>query len=74
MYMCRRVGGGTEIIDSCEQPCRCWELNPGPLEEQPVNALNYRTISLAPNPGFLSGLWKSTLGPYFCKASKHLAN
>jgi len=23
-------------LDSCEPPCGCWELNPGPLEEQPV--------------------------------------
>jgi hypothetical protein len=22
--------------DGCELPCGCWELNPGPLEEQPV--------------------------------------
>ena len=21
---------------TCELPCTCWELNPGPLEEQPV--------------------------------------
>jgi hypothetical protein len=27
---------GTGIIDNCELPCGCWELNPGPLEEQPV--------------------------------------
>ena len=27
---------GTEVIDSCELPCRCWELNPGHLEEQLV--------------------------------------
>ena len=24
------------IIDGCEPPCGCWELNSGPLEEQPV--------------------------------------
>ena len=24
------------ITDGCELPCGCWELNPGPLEEQPV--------------------------------------
>ena len=23
-------------IDGCEQPCGCWELNSGPLEEQPA--------------------------------------
>ena len=24
------------IIGGCELPCDCWELNSGPLEEQPV--------------------------------------
>jgi hypothetical protein len=24
------------IIDGCEPPCGCWELNSGPLEKQPV--------------------------------------
>jgi hypothetical protein len=23
-------------IDGCEPPCGCWELDSGPLEEQPV--------------------------------------
>ena len=27
---------GTRITDSCELLCGCWELNLGPLEEQPV--------------------------------------
>ena len=27
---------GTEVTDSCELPCGCWELNSGPLEEQSV--------------------------------------
>ena len=27
---------GTGFSDSCELPCGCWELNPGPLEEQSV--------------------------------------
>ena len=26
----------TEATDRCELPRGCWELNPGPLEEQPV--------------------------------------
>ena len=26
----------TPVTDGCEPPCVCWELNPGPLEEQPV--------------------------------------
>jgi hypothetical protein len=24
------------IPDGCEPPCGCWELNPGPLEQQSV--------------------------------------
>ena len=28
--------GKDPIIDSCELPCGCWELNSGPLEKQPV--------------------------------------
>ena len=27
---------GAGVTDSCEPPCGCWELNLGPLEEQPV--------------------------------------
>ena len=27
----------TEVIDSCEPSCGCWELNMGPQEEQPVH-------------------------------------
>jgi hypothetical protein len=27
---------GTEVTDNCELSHGCWELNPGPLEEQPV--------------------------------------
>ena len=27
---------GTEATDSCELQCGCWELNPGPVGEQPV--------------------------------------
>jgi hypothetical protein len=26
----------TGVADGCELPCGCWELNPGPLEEQLV--------------------------------------
>lgn len=25
-----------QVTQGCELPCRCWELDPGPLEEQPV--------------------------------------
>jgi len=24
------------VVDGCEPPCGCWELNSGPLEEQTV--------------------------------------
>lgn len=27
---------GTGVPVGCEPPCRCWEVNPGPLEEHPV--------------------------------------
>jgi hypothetical protein len=27
---------GTTVVDGCEPPCGCWELNSGPLGEQPV--------------------------------------
>ena len=27
---------GSGVADSCEPPCGGWDLNPGPLEEQPV--------------------------------------
>jgi hypothetical protein len=34
--LCEGVGSsGTGIIDSYELPCRYWESNLGPLEEQP---------------------------------------
>jgi hypothetical protein len=29
----------TAVIDSCELPCGCWELNLGPLEEQLLSYL-----------------------------------
>ena len=27
---------GTGVTNGCELPCGCWELTPGPLEEQSV--------------------------------------
>lgn len=36
-YIWVRVLDSLELeLDSCELPCGCWELNPGPLEEQLV--------------------------------------
>ena len=35
--LCEGVGSpGIGVTDSCELSCGCWELNLGPLEEQPV--------------------------------------
>lgn len=30
------ISPGTEVTDFGELPCACWELNLGPLEEQPM--------------------------------------
>ena len=47
--LCRSPGTG--IADSCELPCGCWELNPGPSEEQlvlltPESSLQSQLIQL----------------------------
>jgi hypothetical protein len=36
MYMTHQKRALDPITDGCEPPCGCWELNSGPLEEQPV--------------------------------------
>lgn len=36
------------VTDYCELLCGCWELNWGPLEEQPVSTPNHLAISRAP--------------------------
>lgn len=38
MYNCMPEEGIDRIL-VVRQPCSCWELNLGPLEEQPVSAL-----------------------------------
>ena len=44
--LCEDVGySRTGVTDSCEPPCGCWNLNPGPLEEQPMLLLE---LSLQP--------------------------
>ena len=36
-YLCEVVRfPGTGVTDGCELPCGSWELNQGPLKEQPV--------------------------------------
>jgi hypothetical protein len=41
---------GTGVIDSCELPCGCWGLNPGPLREQQVFSAIFPILRL---PEFL---------------------
>jgi hypothetical protein len=36
MDVFRHQKASDPIIDGCEPPCGCWELNSGPLEEQSV--------------------------------------
>ena len=36
MYTCSQKRASDLIIDVYGPPCSCWELNLGPLEEQPV--------------------------------------
>jgi hypothetical protein len=38
---------GTGVTDGCEPPlCGCWELKPGPLQEQPVLLSHLSSLSL----------------------------
>ena len=49
---------GTGVIDACELPCRYWELNPDPLEDEPVLLL----LNHLSEPIFLSGGEKKKKG------------
>lgn len=49
LHVCLREGvrsPETGMTDSYELPCGCWELNPGPLEEQPVVLTTEPSLSL----------------------------
>ena len=35
---------GTEVTDSCEVPCGCWELNLGLLVEQPLLSIGRASL------------------------------
>ncbi|KAL6067169.1 hypothetical protein STEG23_015995 [Scotinomys teguina] len=56
---------GIGITDSCDPPCGCQELDPGPLEEQPVLLtaepfLHYKNINInikKERINFAVGLW-----------------
>jgi hypothetical protein len=40
------------IIDDCEPPCGCWEMNSGPLEEQSVFLITEPSLQLPKDPLF----------------------
>ena len=46
-YFPLRVWKWTE---GCELPCRCWDLNLGPLEEQAVSQLVFLAAKKSPVP------------------------
>lgn len=50
----------TGVLDSCEPPCECWEVNPGRGQEQQV--LLNRAISSAPE---ISSILESRSFLYF---------
>jgi hypothetical protein len=52
IYICEGVIGssGTGVAGRCELPCKSWELNLGPLEEQPVLLI---TESFLQPPSFI---------------------
>jgi hypothetical protein len=54
-YLCRLKEGirspGTGITGCCKPSCGCWELNPGPLEEQ-LTLLTAKAITPAPSDMF----------------------
>ena len=53
---------GTGVTDSCALSCGCWELNLGPVEEQPV--LGTPVPSLQPTKLFLlNKKAKAQIGP-----------
>lgn len=43
------------ITYSCELSCECWEMNIGPLEEEPMIYLNQGAMPLPPSPYLLAG-------------------
>jgi len=59
LYICTLEEGirshGATVIDGCELPCGCWELNPGPLQEQAV-LLTAEPSLLSLTPPFLGFL------------------
>lgn len=51
------------ITYSCELSCECWEMNMGPLEEEPM--ISTREPSLCPSPYFLAGVFYTVFFSFF---------
>lgn len=80
---------GTGVVDSCEPPRGCWELNPAPLEEQPVLLISEPSLQpwkmilkswsrlLLPSAKITSArsqTWLSPLRVYVCATRASLGN
>jgi hypothetical protein len=53
----------TGITDDCKLPCGGWELNPSPLEEQPV-LLSLSRFSIPSSEDFVGfGITRQAIGP-----------
>jgi hypothetical protein len=60
-------------IDGCEPPCGCWDLNLGPLDEQPVlltTETSLQAIDLPLSKGNLFRITDINLMVHFFKKTK----
>jgi hypothetical protein len=63
---------GSTVITGCEPPCGCWELNSGPLEDEPVLLTTEPSLS-SPKPlsfKFRNGIKGKTMSAEFQKGPK----
>ena len=51
------------VTDSCELPCGCWALNPGPLKEQSV------LLTTEPSPALFSSVQHNYFHIHVCHSS-----
>jgi hypothetical protein len=55
---------GTGVVDNCELPCGCWELNPGVLQEQPVFLTTESSLQGCLKGPHWAGLHKARTFPF----------
>ena len=53
----RQKRASEALIDGCEPPCGCWELNLGPPEEQPMFLSTEQSL----HPPYSQILWRHLL-------------